>query len=368
MKRKNMIAVLLSIFMLLSIFGCGGEFQDRASSDVSQDDSLPDLPESLEDDNDRNVKVLEIEKELMDQLEPMPEKNTGQNIGALLITLANPFWVAMKEAYEKAADEMGVEIEVMAAPTEGDTRSQLETLEAMVAKDFEALIVSPIEPFNLVPGVVKANEKDIKVINLGPPIDKDAVAEAGGHLDGRITVDFEDQGVMGGEYIVERLGDQGGKVAIIQGIPGAGQSEGRTAGAKKVFDNSEKVDLVSVQPGNWDRNTAYNVATNLIQAHPDLKGIFSCNDVMALAAADAMKAAGKRDEMVIVGVDFIPEAQEAIKDGKLDASVGYSMEVYGKAAVVLAMKIIQGHDIPDKVYSPLIIAHQKNIDDFDGFK
>ncbi|NLV15997.1 MAG: substrate-binding domain-containing protein, partial [Syntrophomonadaceae bacterium] len=100
----------------------------------------------------------------MDQLQPLPKLQQGEKIGILVITLANPYWVSLKDSYERAAQELGVTVEVMAAPTENDAKSQLETLQAMVAKDYKGLIVSPIEPFNLVPGVLAANKKGIKVV------------------------------------------------------------------------------------------------------------------------------------------------------------------------------------------------------------
>ncbi len=162
------------------------------------------------------------------------------------------------------------------------------------------------------------------VINLGPGVNLDALTEQGGHLDGIITVDFENQGKMVAEDMLKQM-PEGGKVAIIQGMPGgAGQSEGRTKGAKEVFENTDGIELVSILPGNWDRNTAYNLATDLIQAHPDLKGIFACNDVMALAAVEALETAGKRDGVIIYGVDFTEEAGEAIKAGRYDGTITYS--------------------------------------------
>ena len=363
---KRMVVFFLLFSLVAFAAGCGspssapaGGEENGATEETNEEEikKAPDGPVL-------SSKAQEIEQILMEQLLPLPEFNTGEKIGALIITLANPYWVSMKEGYEKAGDELGIEVTVMAAPTEGDTKSQLETLDAMVARDYAAIVASPIEPFNLVPGVVRANNKGIKVINLGPPISGEALEEAGGYLDGKITVNFEEQGSMAAEYIVEKLGSEGGKVAIIQGIPGAGQSEGRTAGAKKVFETAENVEIISIQPGNWDRNTAYNIASNILQAHPDIRAIFSCNDVMALAAADALEAAGKREGVIIFGVDFISEAHEAIKEGRLDGSIAYSMPVYSKAALILALKIVQGHDVPDEVFSPLLLVSKENVAEF----
>jgi len=353
-KNKRILTICLLIIFVLTLGGCGSNSNE---SKVVNEGKEPAKQVS-------DPKVEENEKILMDQLQPMPELKKGEKIGILVITLANPYWVTLKESYERAAKELGVNVEVMAAPNEGDTKSQLETLQAMTAKDYQGLIISPIEPYNLVPGVVSANKKGIKVVNLGPGINVDAVKEAGGKLDGRITVDFAEQGQRAAEYIVEKIGKDGGKVAIIQGIPGAGQSEGRTSGARKVFENTPGIELVSIQPGNWDRNTAYNITTNLLQAHPDIKGIFCCNDVMALAAADALVAAGKREGRIIFGVDFIDEAKEAIGTGKLDGSIAYSMDAYAKAGIILCLKTIQGMEVPKQVNSPLAVVTRENIQEY----
>jgi ABC-type sugar transport system substrate-binding protein len=355
--HKHILAILMLVILMFNMVGCGGNANE---SKVTDEGNKP--VETVSD-----PKVAENEKILMDQLQPLPKFNKGEKIGILVITLANPYWTTLKESYEHAAEELGVVVEVMAAPTEGDTKSQLETLQAMTAKDYQGLIISPIEPYNLVPGVVKANNKGIKVVNLGPGINVGAIKEAGGKLDGRITVDFEEQGQKAAEYIVEKIGKDGGKVAIIQGIPGAGQSEGRTAGAKKVFENTTGIELVSIQPGNWDRNTAYNITTNLLQAHTDLKGIFCCNDIMALAAADALEAAGKREGRIIFGVDFIDEAKEAIGTGKIDGSIAYSMDAYARAGIILCLKTIQGMDVPQQVNSPLAVVTKENIQEYQSW-
>ena len=97
----------------------------------------------------------------------------------------------MKVCYEAAAEKLGVQIDVQTGTTEGDTQSQLDVLMTMADMDYDVIIVSPIDGTNLIPGIVKCNEKGIKVINLGPGVDTAALAEAGGHLDGKITVSVQ---------------------------------------------------------------------------------------------------------------------------------------------------------------------------------
>lgn len=312
-----------------------------------------------------NARVKEIENTLMKQIGDMPKLNGGEKLGALVISLTNPYWVGMKDAYIAAAEQYGVNIEVMSAPTEGDKQSQLETLNAMALKDYKAIVLSPIEPYNLLPGIIQCNKNGIPVINLGPGINVDSLKEMGGRLDGRLTVDFAQQGELAASDMVKRIGT--GKVAIIQGIPGAAQSEGRTAGAKKVFEATKGVELVSVQPANWDSTAAYNAASDIIQAHGDLKGIFCCNDVMALAASRALTDAGLKDKVLLYGVDGTEEAKTAIKEGRMDGTITYPSSAYAKAAVIMLLKLAQGMDMSQTVYCPLDVINTENVAQFDGY-
>ena len=312
-----------------------------------------------------NARVKEIENTLMKQIGEMPKTGGGEKLGALVISLTNPYWVGMKDAYIAAAEQYGVNIEVMSAPTEGDKQSQLETLNAMALKDYKAIVLSPIEPYNLLPGIIQCNKNGIPVINLGPGINVDRLKEMGGRLDGRLTVDFAQQGELAASDMVKRIGT--GKVAIIQGIPGAAQSEGRTAGAKKVFESTKGVELVSVQPANWDSTAAYNAASDIIQAHGDLKGIFCCNDVMALAASRALTDAGLKDKVLLYGVDGTEEAKTAIKEGRMDGTITYPSSAYAKAAVIMLLKLAQGMDMSQTVYCPLDVINTENVAQFDGY-
>lgn len=312
-----------------------------------------------------NARVKEIENTLMKQIGDMPKTGGGEKLGALVISLTNPYWVGMKDAYIAAAAQYGVNIEVMSAPTEGDKQSQLETLNAMALKDYKAIVLSPIEPYNLLPGIIQCNKNGIPVINLGPGINVDSLKEMGGRLDGRLTVDFAQQGELAATDMVKRIG--AGKVAIIQGIPGAAQSEGRTAGAKKVFEATKGIELVSVQPANWDSTAAYNAASDIIQAHGDLKGIFCCNDVMALAASRALTDAGLKDKVLLYGVDGTEEAKTAIKEGRMDGTITYPSSAYAQAAVIMLLKLAQGMDMSQTVYCPLDVINTENVAQFDGY-
>ena len=308
----------------------------------------------------------EFDAAMAEQLGAMPESFAELKVGAVVISLTNPFWANMKDCYEAAGAEMGVAIDVQTGTTEGDTASQLDVLMTMADMDYDVIIVSPIDGTNLIPGIVKCNENGVKVINLGPGVDTAALEEAGGHLDAKITVDFAEQGETCANDMIARL-PEGGQVAIISGLAGAGQSEGRTAGAKEVLEAAEGFELVAVQNCDWDATLAYDAAKALITEYPELKGVFCCNDTMALAVKEAMAAEGK-EGVLIYGVDLTDDARAAISEGTMTGSMSYSSQRYTKAALQMAVMLNEGHVFESFVYLPLTLVHVDNVNDMEGWK
>lgn len=310
--------------------------------------------------------LADVEKRMNEALGELPKSGQGEKIGVLISSTSNEFWGTMKTRYEEAAKELGIEVTVFEADAEDDTQGQLDALNTMVTMDFDAIILSPIDGTNLIPGIVAANNAEIPVINLGPGVDTEALADAGGHLDGKITVNFEEQGSTVANDMISRMKD-GGEVAILAGLEGAGQSVGRTNGAKAVFESTNGVKLVAAQACDWDTEKAYEATKDILTAHPDLKGIFACNDNMALAAVQALQEMGNKDVMVY-GVDYTTDAKAAIEDGTMMGSMTYSSAIYTKAAEEMAMLIVQGKTFKDPVYLPLTLVTQDNVADFEGWK
>ena len=202
---KKFVALLLAAMMLLAMVACGNDPQPTPEPDPT--------PEPTVDTAVVDELYAAFDASMAEQLGETPAPN-GEKIGAV-ISLTNQFWANMKVCYEAAAEKLGVQIDVQTGTTEGDTQSQLDVLMTMADMDYDVIIVSPIDGTNLIPGIVKCNEKGIKVINLGPGVDTAALAEAGGHLDGKITVQFSDQGKIVANDMISRL-PEGGEVAILR--------------------------------------------------------------------------------------------------------------------------------------------------------
>ena len=377
---KKWISLLLALAMMLSIVACGSNnaANNGGSDNAGNGNAATDNNGNAANNGDNagtedsglsaTVQQLyaEFDAAMEEQIGTMPESFGDIKVGAVVISLTNPFWVNMKNFYEAAGQELGVDIDVQTGTTEGDTASQLDVLMTMADMDYDVIIVSPIDGTNLIPGIVKCNENGVKVINLGPGVDTEALAEAGGHLDATITVAFTEQGETVANDMISRLPD-GGQVAIIAGLAGAGQSEGRTSGAKEVFEATEGIELVAVQNCDWDATLAYDATKALITEYPDLKGIFCCNDTMALAAVEALAAEGKED-VLVYGVDFTDDARAAIMEGTMTGSMSYSSQRYTKAALQMAVMLNEGETFESSVYLPLTLVNVDNVADLEGWQ
>lgn len=366
--KKRVLSVLLAVScMAMVLAGCGSKEDAPEAETAGKEETSKEEAGGEEETQSKTADILAgVEEQMNQALGELPETGKGEKIGILISSTSNEFWGTMKTRYEEAAEELGIEVEVFEAAAEDDTKGQLDALNTMIPMGFDAIILSPIDGTNLIPGIVAANEEGIPVINLGPGVDMDALADANGHLDGKITVNFEEQGSTVANDMISRM-PEGGEVAILAGLEGAGQSVGRTNGAAKVFEETEGVELVAAQACDWDTEKAYEATKDILTAHPELKGIFACNDNMALAAVRALQEM-EIEGVMVYGVDYTSDAKAAIEEGTLMGSMTYSSSVYTKAAEEMAMLIVQGKTFDGPVYLPLTLVNQDNISDFEGWK
>ena len=365
MKKFTVLLVLILAMALccFALTGCGND-NEPVTDDQNNTEQQGDNNESSAITNEL---LKAAEQEMLEALAPLPEKGNGEKIGAIAFSMTNPFWVTVQEGYEDAAAEYGVSVEVVASPNEADDQGQADAMTALLAKDFNAFAVSAMTPYCLVNPCAQATAAGIPVVAVGTNLDADAAAEAGAEIVAFVTSDFEEQGYMGASYIMELIGGSG-KVAVIQGQAGADNSEQRKNGAIRGFEENGG-EIVAVEAANWDRQQAYDIATNILQANPDLQGIMCANDEMALGVVEAMKAAGVKDQVKVVGIDFIEEAKTSIQNGELDGSVVMSPYLFGKAGLILALKAVQGQTVTeDMFWTPYALVNAENVDQYDGWK
>lgn len=258
-------------------------------------------------------------------------------IAMILKTLGNPFWETMKKGIEEKAAELGIKVDIFAANSEEDVEGQLTILENAVNKGYSAIGVAPLSPTNLNNVIAEAMKNGIYVLNVDEKVDIDSLKSLGGNVMGFVTTNNVAVGKLAGEEIARRLQD-GGKVAIIEGKAGNASGLDRKNGAEEAFKASGNLELVESQPADWDRTRAYDVATNYLTKHPDLKAIYCCNDTMAMGALEAVKAA-KADVMVF-GTDGNDDAVKSVMDGELTGTVAQDPANIGAKSLEILYKFV----------------------------
>ena len=166
----------------------------------------------------------------------------------------------------------------------------------------------------------------------------------GVEIDCQIASDNVKGAEMATQYIVDQLGE-GVKAAELEGVPGASAAIDRSAGFHNIADS--KLNVVAKQTANFDRTQGMSVMENMLQAHPDIQAVFAANDEMALGAVEAVSGAGKK--IMVVGFDATDDAIEAIKAGRMAATIAQQPDLIGKTAVENAVKLINGQGIAPSI-------------------
>ena len=273
-------------------------------------------------------------------------------IALVVKTLNNPFFIEMQKGAEEAAQKLGVTLVVQAADREIDVERQMQIIENLIERKVNALCITPSGSREIVPVIVKANKANIPVVIVDTRADEKALAAAGGKIATFIGSDNYDGGKIAAAFMAEKLGGKG-NVVVLEGIPGHETGDARLRGFREVIAKSPGIKIVASQPANWERDQGFNVFQNIMQANPDVNGLFACSDLMALGAMEAIAAAGKAGKIVVIGFDAQPEAREAIKKGTMAATVAQFPARMGSTAVENAVKLLRGETISN--FTPVSI-------------
>lgn len=257
------------------------------------------------------------------------------SIGLSISTQNNPFFVTLAEGAKKAADEAGVDLTIVDAGD--DATKQVSDIEDLVSKNISVLIVNPVDSDAVTGAVEAAIAKGVKVISVDRAVN-------GVEIDCQIASDNVLGAELATQYIVDMLGE-GIKVAELVGTSGASAAIDRGTGFHNIAD--AKLDVVASQTANFDRTEGMTVMENMLQANGDIQAVFAANDEMALGAVEAISGAGK--DILVVGFDATDDAIEAIKAGRMGATIAQQPELIGSTAIENALKLIKGESIPKSI-------------------
>ncbi|AWW39480.1 MULTISPECIES: substrate-binding domain-containing protein [Streptomyces] len=281
--------------------------------------------------------------------------STTKKVGLSLSTLNNPFFVQIRSGAEAEAKKLGVDLTVTDA--QNDASQQANQLQNFTSEGVSSIIVNPVDSDAAGPAVRSANKADIPVIGVDRGVNKAQTAAL-------VASDNVEGGELGAKALAEKLGGQG-TIVILQGQAGTSASRERGAGFAEGLKDYPGIKVVAKQPADFDRTKGLDVMTNLLQAHPDVDGVFAENDEMALGAIKALGSkAGK--SVQVVGFDGTPDGLTAVENGTLFASVAQQPKELGRIAVDNALRAADGEKLSQLVKVPVKVVTKENVAGFGG--
>jgi ribose transport system substrate-binding protein len=281
-------------------------------------------------------------------------------IALVLKTLNNPFFIDMQKGAEDAAKKLGVNLVVQAAEREVDVEKQMQIIENLIQAKVAALCVTPSGSREIVPAIEKANRASIPVVIVDTRVDPKAMSESRGKIATFIGSDNYEGGKLAGEFLAKRLNGKG-KVAVLEGIPGHETGDSRLKGFRDAIKATPGIEIVASQTANWERDQGFNVFQNIMQSHPEVQAVFACSDLMALGAVEAIAAAKKTGQIVVVGFDALNEAREAVKRGTMDATIAQSPAEMGALAVENAYHVLKGEQVKPEFVVPIKLVTKETL-------
>jgi ribose transport system substrate-binding protein len=230
---------------------------------------------------------------------------------------SNPFRATETSSIEAEAKKQGIKL--IERNANADVNAQNSQIQDMIAQGAQFLIVAPENSDGLQPALAAAAAKKIPVLTIDRTVQgtacKDFIAFIGSNFFHQAQIAADDLGAaLGGK----------GSVAIITGTPGNNVTTDRNNGfTQEMQAKYPGIKIAAQQPGNFDQTTGQKVMEQLLQSNPDLTGVYTESDNMALGAIQAIRAAGKTPgkDIKIVTIDGIQQAVQGVADGTIVADV-----------------------------------------------
>ena len=271
------------------------------------------------------------------------QQNKGV-IGLSVLTLTNPFFKEIADKMAEEAAKHGYSVSVVSG--EFDVARQQNQVKDFIVQKVAAIVLTPCDSKAIGPAIQEANAASIPVFTADI-----ACLAPGAKVVSHVATDNYGGGKEAAKAMIEALGEQGGKIAILHHKP-VESCILRVNGFREVIDKHPTIKIVAELPGGGVKDQGYKSAEDLLQAHPDLAGIFAINDPSALGARAAIEKAGKANQIKLIGFDGQPEGKQAIKEGKIYADPIQFPDRIGVETVRVIVKHFSGESVPPQLLIP----------------
>jgi ABC-type sugar transport system substrate-binding protein len=265
----------------------------------------------------------------------------------------NPFWAAVEKGAKDKGAELGVDVIVVAPPAETDVQAQVSQVEDLIAQKVDGIALAPTDPGALAPVVDAAKAAGIPVVFVDTLGSNPGVTFIG--------TNNEVGAALAAKYMCDNI-PSGSEVAILQGVMAHSTAQFRANGAKAGLEACG-LKIVAEQTAEWDRAKGISVTENILTGNPNIKGIFGSNDNMALGAVEALKAAARKD-VVVVGYDANPDAAAAVIAGDMAATIAQAPANMGGFSIQALVDLKAGKTIDAVIDTGTVLVTKDNAEQY----
>ena len=252
-----------------------------------------------------------------------------------------------------------------------DADSQAQQIEQAISQNPDALVILPQDGAALTPVAQRAEAAGIPVVNIDRLFSTPDAATA------TILGDNYQIGVLAAEYIAEELDCQG-NVVEIQGLAGISVTTDRSKGFTDTLATAcpdGGIEIVASQPGDFNPDRGLTVMENILQAQQEIDAVYTHDDDMAQGVVQAIRNAGRDDEMFLTGVGGSQSAMEQIKEGGLYRATFLYNPNMAATAVNMARLIALGEgfselvppEVPRQLIVPAAVVTQDNVEEYEAY-
>lgn len=266
------------------------------------------------------------------------------------------FWQAVKSGAEQAAKDLKVKISFEGPESESMVDKQIDMLSAVLAKKPQAIGFAALDSQAAIPLLKKAQAAKIPVVAFDSGVDSDIPVTT-------TTTDNKAAAALAADKMAELIG-KSGEVALVvhdqTSRTGVDRRDGFVGRIKSTYPN---IKIVSVQYGGGDQLKSTEITKSILQASPNLKGIFGANEGSAIGVVNGVKEMKRNGKVVIIGYDSGKQQKNAIIDGSMAGAITQNPVGMGYKTVEMAVKAIKGEKLPKVVDTGFFWYDKTNIAD-----
>jgi ribose transport system substrate-binding protein len=273
-------------------------------------------------------------------------------IGVSLAQDDNPFYIAMLKGIRERAQELGWEVVTVSANE--DKAKQIAGVQDLIAHGVQGILISPIDAVGVNAAYDAAKAANIPIVSV-------ARGSTSPNQTLHVAMDEAQIGSDIAEWTAKAIGGEG-KVAMLLGPSGVPTFRNLGGGYAQVMAKYPKIHIVFRADGPLTRERGVKQAEDALVANPDLKAIYAANDDVALGAMQAVLAADRSGKTIVTGMNGVPPALRAVKDGKLAMTVELNPVLWGRLGVDVLASYLKGEKVEPRVFIKHVIIDQTNID------